>query len=212
MEHSFWHDKWHKKEIGFHQLQPHDMLVAELPKLHLPEGTRIFVPLCGKTLDIGWLLAQGFQVAAAELSEIAVAELFTEMDVTPEISDQAGMKCYQAPGLMVWVGDIFALTADLLGPVDVVYDRAALVALPAEMRKQYTAHIKDITAEAPQLLITFEYDQSVIPGPPFSIPTEEVKAHYGASHTITELHRESVAGGLKGQAEADEVAWLNAPL
>ena len=114
--------------------------------------------------------------------------------------------------LDIFVGDIFLLTAVELGKVDAVYDRAALVALPADMRKEYTTHIRDLTEDVPQLLITFEYDQSVIPGPPFSVPAAEVKTHYGASHTTTELHRESVAGGLKGQAEADETAWLIAPL
>ncbi|HBS41497.1 MAG TPA: thiopurine S-methyltransferase [Oceanospirillales bacterium] len=212
MEHSFWHDKWQKKEIGFHQAKPHDMLVAHLQALNLQPGSRLFLPLCGKTLDIGWLLSQGYAVAGAELSEIAVQELFSELGVEPEIRSLGDVKHYHGLSLDIFVGDIFLLTAVELGKVDAVYDRAALVALPADMRKEYTTHIRDLTEDVPQLLITFEYDQSVIPGPPFSVPAAEVKTHYGASHTTTELHRESVAGGLKGQAEADETAWLIAPL
>ena len=80
---------------------------------------------------------------------------------------------YSADGIDIFAGDIFEITADVLGPVDAVYDRAALVALPEGMRRRYAAHLAGITAVAPQLLVTFEYDQAEMDGPPFSITEEE---------------------------------------
>ena len=212
MEHSFWHDKWERKEIGFHQAETHHMLLRHVGALGLYSGSRIFVPLCGKTLDIGWLLSQGFQICGAELSELAVSELFDELGAHPLVEEVGDLKHYHAPQLDIWVGDVFALTAERLGPVDAIYDRAAMVALPQPLRIDYTRHLQSLAPTARQLLITFEYDQLVIPGPPFSVTASEIKAHYGETHSLVELSREPVAGGLKGQAEADEIAWLVTPL
>src|SRR5699024_8207116 len=121
--------------------------------LSLPKGSRLFLPLCGKTLDIHWLLAEGYRVAGAELSSIAVAELFAELGVTPSEMQHGSLSHYQADQIDIFQGDIFELTADLLGPVDAVYDRAALVALPEGLRQQYAQHLVKITHRAPQLLL-----------------------------------------------------------
>ena len=208
MDAEFWHDKWEKLEIAFHQDAAHDMLAAHFDKLGLAKGSRVFVPLCGKTLDIAWLLSQGYRVAGAELSEIAISQLFEEMDVTPTISDAGALKRYSADGVDIFVGDIFKLTAELLGTVDAIYDRAALVALPEEMRVKYAAHLRDITGTAPQLMISFDYDQSVMDGPPFSVPEAEIRRHYDQAYKIELVESTDVPGGLKGQAEAIENCWL----
>lgn len=208
MEHEFWHDKWHRNEIGFHNSEAHPLLVAHLGALALTKGARIFLPLCGKTLDIGYLLAQGYRVAGAELSELAVQQLFEQLGVTPQIEVLGTLKCYRAEGLDIFVGDIFALTASGLGSVDAIYDRAALVALPLEMREKYASHLLSITEHAPQLLIAFEYDQSLLPGPPFCVRAEEVCQHYAETYRVEEIDRVDVRGGLKGKCPADEVVWL----
>lgn len=206
MEADFWHTRWENMQIGFHEGEVNRMLAAHLGALDLAPGARIFLPLCGKTRDIAWLLAQGYRVAGAELSEIAVRQLFEELGVAPETTDHGALRRYSAPGLDVFVGDIFDLTADLLGPVDAVYDRAALVALPATMRGRYTAHIATITAHAPQLLVTFEYDQSIMAGPPFSLSEAEVRARYGTYYAVIPLASLEVPGGLKGICPAREQA------
>jgi len=95
-----------------------------------------------------------------------------------------------------------------LGSIDAIYDRAALVALPQEMRIRYTAHLTEITDKAPQLLITFEYDQSAMEGPPFSVSNEEVNELYGASYDLTLIASVDVPGGLKGRCPAKENAWV----
>jgi thiopurine S-methyltransferase len=213
MEHDFWHSRWQKKQIGFHLAEANPLLVKHFSALNLtpktPQKTspRVFLPLCGKTLDIAWLLAQGYQVVGAELSQMAIDELFAELVVTPNITKMGDLTLYQAENLDVFVGDIFKLNASLLGKIDAVYDRAALVALPEDMRLRYTAHLLAISQHAPQLLVCFTYDQAVHAGPPFSVNAEEVRLHYQASHDLTLLATEKVEGGLKGVCPAVEQVW-----
>lgn len=208
MEHEFWHDKWHRNEIGFHNSEAHPLLVKYLDELKLAEGGRIFLPLCGKTLDIAYLLAQGYRVAGAELSELAIQQLFEQLGVEPHIEDLGTLKCYRADGIDIFVGDIFALTSQALGPVDAIYDRAALVALPQDVRTRYASHLLSITGSARQLLIAFEYDQNLLPGPPFCVSAEEVKEHYGTAYRVEQIDKVDVPGGLKGKCPANEVVWL----
>ncbi|NCQ23397.1 MAG: thiopurine S-methyltransferase [Rhodobacteraceae bacterium CG17_big_fil_post_rev_8_21_14_2_50_63_15] len=211
MEAEFWHSRWEKMQIGFHEGAVNRMLATHLAALGLARGARIFLPLCGKTRDIAWLLAQEYRVAGAELSEIAVRQLFEEMDVTPEVTQTGPLRRYAALGIDVFVGDIFDLTTGLLGAVDAVYDRAALVALPEAMRGRYAAHLAAITAHAPQLLITFEYDPSVMNGPPFSLSNADVETCHGGRYDITVLAEAEVPGGLKGFCPAQERALLLRP-
>jgi thiopurine S-methyltransferase len=212
MEADFWHSRWQAGQIGFHEGAVNRMLAAHIGAVGLAPGARLFLPLCGKTRDIAWLLGQGYRVAGAELSEIAVRQLFEELETEPVIADMAGLRRFSAPGLDIFAGDIFALDADLLGPVDAVYDRAALVALPEEMRLRYAAHLAAITAGAPQLLVTFEYNQDRMEGPPFSITEAEVARCHGARFTIEPLGEAEVPGGLKGICPARERALLLRPV
>lgn len=208
MEPGFWQARWQAKQIGFHEGKPNAYLVKHLDRLGLAEGARVFLPLCGKTRDIAFLLAQGFSVAGAELSRIAVEELFTELEVAPTITGAGDLARFSAPGIDIFQGDIFALSAGLLGPVDAVYDRAALVALPPAMRARYAAHLTALTAAAPQLVVSFDYDQSLVDGPPFSVPAAEVHAHYDDAYRVTRLESLSRADALKGQWEATEEVHL----
>ena len=208
MEAEFWHKKWAEKDIAFHSSEANPMLRCYFSALELVEGARIFLPLCGKTRDIDWLRQQGMRVAGAELSCLAVEELFSELGETPVISEHSELRKYSAPGIEIYLGDIFALSAELLGVIDAVYDRAALVALPAKMRVKYTEHLIQIADAAPQLLVNYDYQQSVMPGPPFAISDEELKAHYAQCYTLHVLHSEPVLGGLKGQCPAQEKVWL----
>ena len=208
MEPEFWYERWQHNEIGFHAAEANPLLVAHWGALSLVAGDRVFVPLCGKTLDIGWLLSQGYRVVGAELSEKAVQELFAELGLVPEISELDELRCYRGNGVDVFVGDIFDLTQGLLGEVQAIYDRAALVAMPFSMRRRYTAHLRVITATAPQLLLCFEYDQRAMDGPPFSISDEEVARHYAGHYDLLKLASVAVTGGLKGQCAARENVWL----
>lgn len=208
MDASFWHQRWGANDIAFHERAANPLLVKYFKDLSLVKGSRVFIPLCGKTLDIGWLLSNGYSVAGVELSEIAVKQLFSELGVEPEMSEVGKLKRYRATNIDIFVGDIFHLSRTILGSVDAVYDRAALVALPEEMRNRYAVHLKELTGKAPQLLICYEYDQALMEGPPFSISNEEVKQHYRGSYELTLLASVDVAGGLKGKCAAKENVWL----
>lgn len=208
MDASFWHAKWEKSEIGFHQDDFNPLLLDHLGALSLAPGNRVFVPLCGKTRDILWLLQSGYRVVGAELSRLAVEQLFAEMELVPAVTEAGPLTRFSAEDIDIYVGDIFELGAALLGQVDAVYDRAALVALPAAMRQRYADHLRAITGRARQLLIAYDYDQSLQNGPPFAVGADEVRSLYGQYFQPTRLASVEVAGGLRGKCPATEHVWL----
>jgi thiopurine S-methyltransferase len=205
---SFWHQRWETKEIAFHESEANPLLVKYFHTLSLEQGSHVFLPLCGKTLDIRWLLSNGYRVTGVELSKIAIKQLFEELGIVPKITRLGQLEHYSADRIDIFQGDFFELSDWMLDQVNTIYDRAALVALPDEMRKRYTAHLVDITNKAPQLLICYEYDQSLMAGPPFSISHEEAHAHYKDCYDLTLLESADVPGGLKGHYAVKENVWL----
>jgi thiopurine S-methyltransferase len=208
MDSSFWLQRWQSNNIGFHKSEVNPVLVKYFGELSLSKGSRVFVPLCGKTLDIAWLLSEGYRVAGAELVEMAIEQLFNELGVEPKISRIGEIRLYSAKNIDIFVGNILDVSGNILGSVDAIYDRAALVALPKEMRHRYTAHLMEITGKAPQLLVTYEYDQNLMEGPPFSVNEEEVNQHYSGSYDLSLMTSTDVVGGLKGKCAAKENVWL----
>jgi thiopurine S-methyltransferase len=206
----FWQKRWKTNEIGFHEGKPNALLVKYFERLELRKGARVFVPLCGKTRDLSWLLSKGCSVVGAELSELAIGQLFSELGLKPDITatKSSALKRYSAKNVEVFVGNIFDVTRAKAGKVDAIYDRAALVALPPTVRKQYTAHLRRITNTAPQILISFEYDQRVFQGPPFSITNPELVKHYANHYDLTLLSSDAMPDGLKGKWPATENLWL----
>ncbi|KFF48563.1 thiopurine S-methyltransferase [Gammaproteobacteria bacterium MFB021] len=216
MEHRFWQQRWEQAQLGFHLSFVHPILKRHLARYALAPGARVFLPLCGKTLDIGWLLSEGYAVVGAELSELAVAQLFAELGVEPTVSEWEGGQCWQHGALSVYQGDIFALTPAALGAIDLVYDRAALVALPPPMRDAYASQLLALSGAAPQLLITFEYDPAEKEGPPFPVLPAEVARHYADTHEFAELSRKDVLDAALSFRDAGvsrfvEVAWQLLP-
>jgi len=216
MEHGFWQARWDNDQLGFHLPFVHPILKRNLASFELSAGARVLLPLCGKTLDIGWLLDQGHRVIGAELSEIAVAQLFEGLGAEPSVKAWRGGQRWQHAGLTVFQGDIFQLTAQDLGPVDLVYDRAALVALPSAMRPVYAEQILALSDAAPQLLITFEYDPAEKNGPPFPVLPAEIERHYATRYVLEELSRKDVLQASLNFREAGvtrfvEVGWALSP-
>lgn len=201
-----WIARWTDGRIGFHEGRPNVHLVAHFERLGLTPGARVFVPLCGKSVDMHWLLGAGYKVAGAEMSELAVDGLFEDLGVVPEISDDGALKRYSADGIDVFLGDLFDLTAGQMGQIDAVYDRAAYVAMPPDMRGRYAAQVVELAGGAPQLLITYQYDESLMDGPPFHIPEDEVTARHAAHYRVEKLG-EQATGGVNG-VPADEHVWL----
>lgn len=207
MEPEFWHRRWESKEIAFHEPDGNALLKKWIHELGLIDDQRIFIPLCGKTRDIGWLLSQGLRVVGAELSEEAVRELFQDLRIDPEISATDVFNVYSGPNLDVFVGDFFELSGAMIGEVRAIYDRAALVAMPSHLRGKYSDTLIQITNRAPQLVICFEYDQSLMDGPPFSVNAAEIASHYAAMYELKSLEKVEVPGGLKGVCAAKEQVW-----
>lgn len=217
MQHSFWHQRWQTNQIGFHLAEVNPHLVNHVtqllsPKCNAQERPRIFLPLCGKTMDIPWLITQGFDVVGVELSAIAVDALFEQMKLVPTLTKSPIFTIYSSAHITIFQGDFFALTPSLLGQVDAIYDRAALVALPEAMRRDYAEHLITISNCARQLLICFEYDQSKVPGPPFCVNKQEIHQLYAMRYHIETLACFPVNGGLKGQCEANELVWKLTPM
>jgi thiopurine S-methyltransferase len=208
MHAEFWHKRWKNNEIGFHEEQGNELLRRYIKKCNIASGDLIFVPLCGKTKDIAWLLSKGFKIVAVELNEDAVQQLFAELGSLPQIEVMQDFTRYYSRDINVYVGDFFAINETILGKVDLIYDRAALVALPPPMRERYTQHITDISHGAPQLLICFQYDQELLKGPPFSVQDELVNLYYNQKYHIKSLYRDYVKGGLRGQAEVFESVYM----
>jgi thiopurine S-methyltransferase len=178
LEAAFWLERWQRNEIGFHQPRPHPALERLWPSLGLGPGARVFVPLAGKSLDLVWLAAQGHEVVGIELSAIAVRDFATAHGPLPRID----LRC----------GDLFDLSPATLGPIDAVFDRASLVALPPAMRQRYAATLAALSRPGTRtLLVTMEYDQARMPGPPHSVPEDEVHALFGQTHDVEFVERDS---------------------
>ena len=204
MTHDYWHDRWAAGATGFHEGAPNRLLVEHAGALGLGAGDRVFVPLCGKTRDVGWWRDRGLRVVGAELNEGAVRELFADLGLEPEVTHDGPLRVYATSDLVVFVGDVFDVTAERLGPVDGVYDRAALVALPPDLRARYAAHLAAVTDAAPQLVLCFEYDPAQVDGPPFSVDEAEIERCYGDAYAF-ELA--AVRAASLWGLEARETAW-----
>jgi thiopurine S-methyltransferase len=208
MEKEFWLDRWKDNILRFHQADYNHLLVSHFDKLSLKQGERVFIPLCGKTLDMKYLLEKGHQIVGIEFSEIAIIDFFKELNIIPKILKKDKLIHYQADNIDLFVGDVFDLSSDIIGKVDAIYDRAAYVALPLKVRSQYANHLTLITQKALNLIITFEYDQNELAGPPFSISNDEIKQHYEKDYQIKLLESLEVDGGLKEVCFAKENIWL----
>ncbi len=211
MDADFWQNRWATNKIVFHEKDGNKLLARHFDVIKMPIGARYFLPLCGKTGDIARLLGKGYKVVGVELAETAIQQLFQELGVTPEISDVGPFKHYSAQNVEMYVGDVFEMTPEILGAVDAVYDRAALVAMPADMRPRYSAHLAAITRHAKQMLITFEYEQKDMDGPPFNVDENEVRDHYADTYEIELIRRIDIPGGLKGLVKSNETVWLLTP-
>jgi len=208
MDPDFWLERWRNNQIFFHEGSTNALLAGHFAALGIPAGGQVFVPLCGKTADMHWLRAEGYNVAGAELSLLAVRQFFAEAGLTPVITSAGRLQRYEAAGVTLFQGDIFDLDARLLGPIAAIYDRAALVALPPPLRRRYAAHLQALTGRAPQLVITFEYDQTLQHGPPFSVPEAELRDLYGDAYSVAHAETRIVPGGLRGACPAEEKAWF----
>lgn len=223
MDAKFWQSRWIEGRIGFHKSEVNPLLIKYFATLGLKKDDRILVPLCGKSVDMAWLTQQGYDVVGIELIESAVQAFFIEQGITPTITEftDSAAKCYrgQLSGqrIELWVADIFELDNKAIGRVDMVYDRAALIALPEGKRLQYSEQICQLSGcthdnvKALQLLITLNYDQNQKDGPPFSISDEQLRQYYSADYQMTMLDSQSSTFSAASELSVTEQVWLLEP-
>jgi thiopurine S-methyltransferase len=177
MEPEFWHQRWTSNQIGFHEGQVNAYLARHYADLGLAPGETVFVPLSGKSVDLRWLADQGAHVVGVELSPIAVESFFAEQGLRPRTSKEGAFAVWESGTIRVLCGDYFALTPAHLAGAQAVYDRAALIALPPQRRADYVAHLDRLLPGGRRtLLVTLEYPQAQMQGPPFSVPECQVRA------------------------------------
>ncbi|HET7313286.1 thiopurine S-methyltransferase [Salinisphaera sp.] len=180
MKQDFWLQRWKDKQIGFHQTDGHPLLHEHWPQLSLVPAARVLVPLCGKSQDMHWLAGRGHHVTGIEFSAVAAREFFDEAGLAYRRERVGAFDCYIGGRITIRVGDIFDLPRSDLARFEGFYDRAALIALPEDLRHAYVDHLMGgLRRGATGLLITFGYDPSLMDGPPFNVDDEDVGELYG---------------------------------
>ena len=173
-----WLEKWEQEQIGFHKAEVHRDLITWAPRFLAGGKHRVVVPLCGKTLDMNWMVEQGHEVVGIELSPIAAEAVFEESGRPFTLQRRDGLNIYEGGDLTVICGDIFKVGRQHVGNADRVWDRAALVALPPSLRDAYAAKIRELAPEGQILLNSFAYDPTKRDGPPWSVPQKMIRGLY----------------------------------
>jgi thiopurine S-methyltransferase len=194
MQKIFWLERWQLNQIGFHNADINAHLKKNWPSLELPEKSQVFVPFCGKTKDLLWLREQGHTIIAVELSRIAVDAFFVENQLPFNKTQVGEFELFETDGIQIYCGDFFKFPKDILRGVYAVYDRASLVALPSEMRLQYTEKMRTLLPINTQiLLVSFFYHQHEMDGPPFSVAQQEVMTLFGEWCNVRQRYSEDVS-------------------
>jgi thiopurine S-methyltransferase len=203
-----WIERWKEGRIGWHEPGGNAKLREYWPDM--ADSSRVLVPFCGKSRDILWLASRGLEVVGVELSQIAVETFFDEHSLEVEVTGGGDTICYRARThpITIICGDYFDFEAK---PFDALFDRGALVAVPADMRPRYVEHTDTLLKEnAYRLVITLEYDQSAAPGPPFAVMPDEI-ATYWSDLVVLSRHNdiENCPPKFKaaGLTEVIETAW-----
>jgi thiopurine S-methyltransferase len=214
MKAEFWHERWEKGEIGFHQTDFNRFMQDFVGRLAIQPGAHILVPLCGKSLDMLWLAGQGYRVTGIEISGRAAKDFFLESRLEHELVQLPGGSVYRGENIDILCADLFTVEQTDLPPVDAVYDRASLIALPPEMRPDYAKHLTGlISRDTRSLLVTLDYPQEEMPGPPFAVTSDEVRRLFGSQYQIERLHTEDCLAREprfreKGLSRLDEQVYL----
>lgn len=193
MQPDFWLNRWRAAQIGFHQAAVDRHLKAYWPLLKLPLDSPVFVPLCGKSLDLMWLRERGHLVTGVELSPVALESFLMEHGIPARRRVLADFDVFEAEGLKLYRGDFFKLTPTQLGNTSAVYDRAALISWTPEARQSYVKQLTSLTSPGTQtLLIAVEYPPEQMQGPPFPLTRDTIEELYLGHHSIEELARHEI--------------------
>ncbi|MGH8115359.1 MAG: thiopurine S-methyltransferase [Rhodanobacteraceae bacterium] len=199
MESEFWLKRWQEGRTGWHHDQPMPLLLQHWPALGVPPGTRVLVPLCGKSVDMLWFASLGMQVLGVEVSPIAVESFLAENYLharTRVTQDGTHYEITNVPdggSIGIVNGDVFEVDPATVATCSAFYDRAATIALPATMRARLA---QEMYAKLPSgsrgLLITLDYPQDQMQGPPFSVDDAEVHKLFDAHWDVERLDRRDI--------------------
>lgn len=216
-DNELWQQCWRDHDTDFHQTTVNTSLIRFWSTLGLAPDDRIFVPLCGKSLDLLWLAAQGHSVIGVELSPIAVRAFFKASRMQPARRKQGKFTLWQSGRIDILCGDLFDLTAADLGNVAAVFDRASLTALPEEIRHAYLAHLRKIVPASSKILLltTEEPEADETQGQPFAI-ADEISSLYALDYEIDLSDVKSVFEadadpGIKELARVEHKVYLLTP-
>ena len=201
MDKAFWLERWHNHQTGFHRDRPLPLLAKYWPTLALPVGSRVLVPLAGKSLDMLWLAAQGHRVLGVEFSPLAVQQFLTENTLEATQHESPLGQHYIAGPIEVICGDVFALDEATLHGCAGVYDRAAVIALPPPLRERYASELYGrLPAGCRGLMITLQYSQQEMDGPPFSVDEPMMHALFDRNWKVETLEQRDILGAEPGFA------------
>lgn len=194
MSDDFWLDKWRKQEIHFDQTDVNQWLVKYQNVLGDLRNKHVFVPLCGKSVDMNWFYQQGARVTGVELSELAAIAFFEENSLHYNIKKTPSFTIYQHDSVQILCGDFFELSKQHLVDIDLVYDRAALIALPDNIRKNYVKKMASLlNPGVSQFLISIQYVLDIIELPPYSIDENEINTLFSQEFDIQLLEQKHLS-------------------
>ncbi|MBB3190822.1 thiopurine S-methyltransferase [Halomonas cerina] len=184
-----WLKRWREGRIGFHRDATHPALVRHWPALGIKPGTKVLVPLCGKSLDMRWLARHDHPVLGIELAETAIQCFLAEGQGEVSRYRQAGFSVWRQGSVELWCGDFFHFHIEQAAEIGAFYDRAALIALPEATRQRYAFHLAQLIPPGSRgLLISLTRapgDEGR--GPPFGVAAEEVRELLTPNFVVTHL-------------------------
>ena len=174
---NLWESRWQEDRIGFHLKEVNSYLMRFSDQLFHQNPDRVFVPLCGKTLDLSWLTKKTKKVIGVELVSKAVQDFFAENNIDYLIQQDETVQKYSSKSIDIYLSDFFDLNHEQTSSFKAIYDRASIVAIEKPERREYVDHLISFLDKAGRiLLITLEYNQNQMKGPPYSVPGEEIES------------------------------------
>ena len=171
-----WESRWEEGRIGFHLPEVNSYLLRYSGVLLKQAPQSVFVPLCGKTLDLPWLAGRTKKVVGVELIRKAVEDFYEENKITHLIHQAGKLQLYSNSSIDIFQGDFFDLNHEHVVPFKAIYDRGSIVAIDPPEREKYVNHLMSFLEPGGRLLlITLEYDQKQMTGPPFSVTANEIE-------------------------------------
>ncbi len=216
MDPAFWFENWEKGQTGFHLKEVNPVLLRHWKDLGLDAVPSVLVPLCGKSVDLPFLKSLGHNVIGIELSPIAVEEFWAELGVFPQKKVHQSLTSWESDKIQIIEGDFFSVSPENIDRPSVVYDRAALVAMPPELQSQYAAHLAKLSQDAPIFLVTFDYRTEEMSGPPFPITRTRLGELFAERYEIALIETrdaltENAGLASRGLKSLSESVWILKP-